>query len=504
MRKGRIFIFLLLMMLITGCMTDGSQDEASGDIVNAGDKVSENQIDGLGEEQSESLIESQPDNQAEHLQSDQTEDREIVCENPYFFPQNISFMTAEITYIRTPIAGTIAELELRWLKQYDMGCLAKLSVVSFDDMPDYMDEVRLNTYFYVTDSEIYQISPYIVQDDELLTFYNDDTLLMSILDTDEKLIENGELICCLGDVEDQLEEGEGGTHISIERQGNQILCNRVDIRENGDSNYYENFIWKEGVGLVGYQSWYEEETWPGGELVYLENIIYGTTDQVEDKEIVCENPYFFPQDVSALTTDLIYDLRDPINGELELHWLKQYNNGCLVRLSVVPFDDIPIYMDMTYFNFYFYVTSDKIYRIHFHVASEYFNSYYKGFMDDEDINYYYTTSYDSASRSFDNMDAYINHNDDLIMSVLNTDERLIEYGELIFSLEEVQRIVEEGPIYSIRQEDGQVIYSRTNVNPYTYFAWEDYRWEKGQGLVEYRRGFKAESETLYLENIIAE
>lgn len=370
-------------------------------------------------------------------------------------------------------------------------------------MPDYMDEARLNTYFYVTDSEIYQISPYIEQDDGLLTFYNDDTLLMSILDTDEKLIGNGELICCLGDVEDQLEEGEVGTHISIEQQGKQIFCNRVDIRENEDPDYYENFIWEEGVGLVGYQSGYDAETWSGGEFVYLENIIYGTTEQAEDKEIVCENPYFFPQDVSALSTDLIYDLRDPINNELELHWLKQYNNGCLVRLTVVPFDDIPLYMDMTYFIFYFYVTPDEIYRIHFHVATEYFNSYSKGDSDDE-INFYYTTSYDSNSRSFDNMDAYINHNDKLIMSVLNTDERLMEYGELIFSLEEVERIVEEGPKYSIRQEGGQVVYSRTNVNPYNIYAWEGYRWEKGLGLVEYHRGFSALNDTLYLENIMAE
>lgn len=513
MKKTRIFIFLILIMLMTGCMIDGSQDEVSGDIVNAGDIVSENQMDGLGEEQSESLIESQPDNQAENLQSGQMEDSEIVCENPYFFPQNISFMTAEITYIRIGEAGTIVELELRWLKQYDKGCLAKLSIVPFDDMPSYMDEARLNTYFYVTANEIYQISPYIVQNDELITFNNDDTLLMSVLDTDEKLIENGELVSCSEDIEDQLEEGEVGTHISIEQQGNQIFCNRVDIRENGDPDYYENYIWEEGTGLVGYLSGYDVEVRDRGEIVYLKNIMYGTTDQAEDKDIVCTNPYFFPQNVSSLTADLTYEDQFEYGGpttksnELELLWLKQYDDGCLVRLSVAPFDNVPDYMDMTYFNFYFYVTSDEIYRIHFHVASEYFNSYYDGLLEDSEKIYFYRTSYASAGRTFDNMDVYIEHNDNLIMAVLNTDEKLMEYGELVCSLERILNDVEEGEggtYLSMRQEGGQVIYDRACSTEYNLNDWEHYYWENERGLVAYRRGFRAERDPFYIENIVAE
>ncbi len=40
--EKRIFIFLLLMMLITGCMTDGFPDESNGDSVNTGDEAGEN------------------------------------------------------------------------------------------------------------------------------------------------------------------------------------------------------------------------------------------------------------------------------------------------------------------------------------------------------------------------------------------------------------------------------------------------------------------------------
>ncbi len=508
MKKTRIFkiLALLLLILMTSCASDG----ISENIVNDGDNVSENQMDGLRENPQGEQTENVQNSQINAPLDVQTE--EIVCENPYFFPQNTSFMTAEIPYIRITEAGTIAELELRWLKQYDKGCLAKLSIVPFDDMPSYMDEARLNTYFYVTANEIYQISPYIVQNDELITFNNDDSLLMSVLDMDEKLIENGELVSCSENIEDQLEGGEVGTHISIEQQGNQIFCNRVDIGENGEPDYYENFIWEEGTGLVGYLSGYDAEVRDRKEIVYLEDIIYGTTDQAEDKDIVCTNLYFFPQNVSSLTADLTYEDQFEYGGpttksnELELHWLKQYDDGCLVRLSVAPFDNVPDYMDMTYFNFYFYVTSDEIYRLHFYVASEYFNSYYDGLLEDSEKIYFYRTSYASAGRTFDNMDVYIEHNDNLIMSVLNTDERLVKYGELVFSLEEICNVVdegEEGIQLSMRQDGEQVIYSRTNVAPYNYTDWENYCWENGLGLVEYRRGRSAERDPFYIENIMA-
>lgn len=477
-------------------MTDESQDEVSGDIVNAGDKVSENQMDGLGEEQSERLIESQPDNQAENLQSGQMEDGEIVCENPYFFPQNTSLMTSEIFCIKNDTTITNytywfksnfkVELELHWLKQYDNGCLAKLSIVPFSyNMPDYMDETRMNIYFYVTSDEIYRISyPDLQNIGSYDADMNDDILLISMLDTDEKLIDNGELVCCPEGVEDMLEEGEAGTHTSVDLQGNQISYNRVDIKANGDREYYENFIWEEGKGLVGYMSGYDAEDIKDTRLVYLEDILYGTTDQTEDREIVCENPYFFPQNVSLLKADITYnDFFITIEDELELHWLKQYDNGCLARLSVVPFDYddyAAAYLWIGDFEMYFYVTPDEIYRVDFYVSF--------------------------ADGSLKNRDTYIDYNDHLIMAVLNTDERLMEYGELVCSLERILNDVEEGEggtYLSMRQEGDQVIYDRACSTEYNLNDWEHYYWENGLGLVEYKRGFSAERDPFYIENIMA-
>lgn len=483
----KIIYCLLIIVFITGCTSERLSEEIDGDTVNVIDQVSGDQINDMGEEESESQPEEDPDSRTAIVPM---EDREIVCENPCFFPQDTSFMAAGIIYVGDGYSliktKTIAELQLYWLKQYDNGCLVKLSMVPFDGMPDYMDEERLNTYFYVTSNEIYRISPYIEQEGGLTPCYHDDALLISVLNTDEKLIENGELLCW---------------------QEDQSFHNREEIEQNEAQGYYENFIWEEGAGLVGYISGYGDGDSRAREIVYLEDIIYDTAEQdEEDREIVCENPYFFPQEVSSLTATLNHDWADPFNGELELHWLKQYDNGCLVRLSVVPFDDIPPYMDMKYLNHYFYVTPNEIYCIHFYAASKYFNSCTDTFYEPLDALYLYHRTYDAASMSCDHMRDYILHNDDLLMSVLNTDERLLEYGELVFSLEDIQYEVEgygSTAYFSIRQEGEQVIYSRSWATEYNVNDWASYYWEKGQGLVEYRRGFKAERDILYMENITA-
>ena len=219
----------------------------------------------------------------------------------------------------------------------------------------------------------------------------------------------------------------------------------------------------------------------------MQNIQSGDSlnDQMEEREIVCENPYFFPQDVSIWTTDITCgDFHQTYEGELELHWLKQYDDGCLARLSVAPFDygdeEDKYYLGISYFEMYFYVTSDEIYRIDFFVSS--------------------------AEGNLENRDAYIDYNDRLLMTVLNTDERLVEYGNLVCSPENVLNEVEEGEYgtyLSIRQEGNQVLYGQSDVTPYNIIDWEDYCWEYGRGLVEYRKGRRAENNPFYLKNIAA-
>ena len=490
MKQAKILIVLLISILMTGCAF--RSDGVNGDIVFVGDEVSANQMETLSDEKEDIMTAGDESGERQTESEHQAEEKEIVCDNPYFFPQNTSFIVSEIYYIEKYNTNTDndywlksscrTELELHWLKQYDNGCLVRLSIVPFmDPMPDYMDETRMNIYFYVTAEKIYRINLHELQNIESLDFENDDMLLISTLDSDEKLVEYGEIICCPDEIEDSLEEGEAGTHTSVRLQDNQVSYNRVDMNEKGDSDFYENFIWEEGKGLVGYMSGYDAEETKDTRVVYLEDILYGTTDQVQDEDIVCENPYFFPQDVSLLNADITYgDWFTTIENEMELHWLKQYDNGCLARLSVAPFDYEENYLGINYFHMYFYVTPDEIYRIQFFVSS--------------------------ADRELENGDAYIDYNDNMLMTVLNTDERLMEYGELVCSLEEIQNDVEEGEegtYLSLRQEGEQILYRKCDVTPYDINAWEDYCWENGQGLVEYRRGFSAERDPFYITNIVA-
>lgn len=178
-------------------------------------------------------------------------------------------MTAEIQYIDFETVKTInGELELQWLKEYDDGNLYKLTVEPVGDITDYLGEERLNIYFYVTSDKIYRLWSYSVHNDERIEFYNNDTLLMETLNTDEKLIENGELVCCMEGIPDELEAEEVGKHVTIVQNGEQITYNRVDIGQSGNREFYESFVWEKGKGLVGYQSGYRVES----EILYIDNI----------------------------------------------------------------------------------------------------------------------------------------------------------------------------------------------------------------------------------------
>lgn len=190
--------------------------------------------------------------------------------NPYFYSTKVCYMTAELQYIDFETVKTIdGELELQWLKEYDDGNLYKLTVEPVDNITDYLGEERLNIYFYVTPDKIYRLWSYDVHDDEHIEFYNNDTLLMETLNTDEKLLENAELVCCMEDIPDELEAAETGKHVTIVQNGEQITYNRVDIGESGNREFYESFVWEQGNGLVEYKSGYRVEA----DILYIENIL---------------------------------------------------------------------------------------------------------------------------------------------------------------------------------------------------------------------------------------
>jgi hypothetical protein len=196
-------------------------------------------------------------------------DENINFENPYFYSQTDCFYSADIQYIDVDTVTTInGELELQWLKEYNNGNLYKLMVEPDGNIIDYLGNERLIIYFYVTADKIYRLWSYVVQDGKLIEFYNNDILLIETLNTDEKLIENGELVCCTEDKTDESELSEVGKHVTIVQQGEQITYNRVDIGESGNREFYETFVWVKGNGLVEYKSGYRMEA----DILYIDNI----------------------------------------------------------------------------------------------------------------------------------------------------------------------------------------------------------------------------------------
>ncbi len=167
------------------------------------------------------------------------------------------------------------------VKRYDKGSVYRLKVQPLAElMPD-----RLNTYFYVTDHEIYRIFGWAWQDEESITFYDDDELLMQILDTDEKLKNNGYIVCQDQNISGQLEHGETGWytiyqeqaeqgndsvtwHFNVHKWKNEIVCDSRIIRVNGERDYYETFVWENGKGLTEFCSGYRVER----DILYLTEI----------------------------------------------------------------------------------------------------------------------------------------------------------------------------------------------------------------------------------------
>lgn len=193
----------------------------------------------------------------------------IKVNNPYFYTNDDVNLTATFTYrdLEEQIVrdGT---LNMKLVKNYENGDLFKLSVDDKEKIQECLSEDRLNVYFYVTEDEIYRLWSYIYQDEEVIRFYNDDDMIVKYLDTDDKLIANGELVCCKESIPDKLDWPESGSHVDIIQQNDQVEYDRVDLNANGDRQFYERFIWEKGKGLVEFRSGFRVEA----DILYIENI----------------------------------------------------------------------------------------------------------------------------------------------------------------------------------------------------------------------------------------
>ncbi len=183
-------------------------------------------------------------------------------QNPYFYDTDhiVLGATAEYYELETKKERP-TEIEVYLIKAYEQGKLYKFVI----EPTGYLDDARTNIYFYVTSEKIYRIWSYIYQGEEVIEFYDNDELLTKYLDTDEKLIENGEIVC---QSEEMPEEKESSTKSSISLTENKVIYRRYDVQENGETGFYEWFTWERNKGLVDYGSGFGAE----GDILYLKQI----------------------------------------------------------------------------------------------------------------------------------------------------------------------------------------------------------------------------------------
>ena len=195
---------------------------------------------------------------------DETEPKNLYFYQELYETDQITLTTRAQYYDLDTITETDIHIQGYKVKAYEEGSLFRLIIEPVGDL----EQERLNLYFYVTADKIYRVWTDIVQGDEIIYFCGNDALLTDILDTDEKLVENSEIVCQPEDASATPGEGESGLRYELYRSGNQIIYSRSDVQPNGERGFYEWFVWEEGAGLVEYGSGFKAEA----EILYLYDI----------------------------------------------------------------------------------------------------------------------------------------------------------------------------------------------------------------------------------------
>jgi len=191
--------------------------------------------------------------------------------NNWFFMNRRVSLTAsmEFNYLLYGIKVERTNVNIYRISKMQSGYIYKMHIIQPNFDIEYLNDARLNIYFYVTSNEIYRIWPYVLLDDELIMFYNDDELLLSTLNTETKIIESSELVFSVEDVFSELKGGEEGRHFSIVKEGNVVRYRRFDISPNGQTFFYERFTWEYGRGLIEYASGFRA----GRDILYLNDFL---------------------------------------------------------------------------------------------------------------------------------------------------------------------------------------------------------------------------------------
>ncbi|MDE7403921.1 MAG: hypothetical protein K2M81_02315 [Lachnospiraceae bacterium] len=175
-------------------------------------------------------------------------------QNDYFFHSDKTYLKANAEYfdrITSEYKEEVIYAEVYLVKEYEQGSVYRLAI----EPTVGLEYERLNQYFYVTEDKIYRLWPSYYSEDrqEVIRFY-DDALFTAFLNTDEKLIEEGKIVCQSEELESSQEEKEERICYSISKNNDQITYSYQELKVNGETNYSENYVWEEGKGLTMYTS----------------------------------------------------------------------------------------------------------------------------------------------------------------------------------------------------------------------------------------------------------
>ena len=162
----------------------------------------------------------------------------------YFFPEETVSCTYSVNASIYALSSMEqADLTITEIKSFEEGTLYELKCENEEIIVDrYGIPVLYLGLFFVQDDKIYFIRDE-AEKDEL---------------TDAKTIINmGTLVCCEEGKADELSGEERGWHEYILVDGDRREYHGYNTMV--ETGYYENFIWEEGKGLIGYRRGYGAE-----------------------------------------------------------------------------------------------------------------------------------------------------------------------------------------------------------------------------------------------------
>ena len=243
-RQYIILLLIYTLYIITGCSYSKAEDtfinqeiEDTEDIVKTVQPVEkvvyEQEVDDMISEQD-------------------TEDTGMS--NPYFPYKGHTSLNGYAQYYDKygEFIEETVDVEIIKAKEYEEGNIYKLTIYIIAEVnPWYFKEDDfLSIYFYVTDDKIYRMYPYcqLEPGGTSVSFYNDDALLATVFDTEEKLQSRGVFmpVCQEEDMQEEF--------YSIKQVGNKITYHYFEIDINKDRGYKVLFVWEKGKGLVEFET----------------------------------------------------------------------------------------------------------------------------------------------------------------------------------------------------------------------------------------------------------